>query len=170
MGFHLPANLRSRVRTHMAPGDVLHPIATKPARAKKFTGPTSQEKAWNREMQKLPGLFLPIRVVSLVNRRGNVFKDAERAEAQRAGTCMALLARYLYLQWPKFPVRVTLTRYGVRAMDSHDNLRIAFKHVVDGVADALNVNDADPRVEWAYAPQVKAKWYGIRILIEQRAS
>lgn len=46
---------------------------------------------------------------------------------------------------------VKLTRVAPRELDGHDNLRTAFKPIVDGVTDALGLpNDRDPRVSWAY--------------------
>ena len=42
---------------------------------------------------------------------------------------------------------VLLTRVAPRPLDS-DNLAGALKHVRDGVADALGVNDGDARVVW----------------------
>jgi hypothetical protein len=39
-----------------------------------------------------------------------------------------------------------------RALDD-DNLAAGFKSVRDGIADALGIDDRDPRVTWAYAQQ-----------------
>lgn len=50
--------------------------------------------------------------------------------------------------------RVTLTRMGTRKMDD-DNAIGSLKHVRDGIADAIGIDDGDTRVEWAYR-QVKA--------------
>jgi hypothetical protein len=67
-----------------------------------------------------------------------------------------------------------LVRVAPRSLDSHDNLRSAMKGAVDGVADALGVDDRDPRVTWSYAQErppkgaPKAERYGLRI--ELRAS
>jgi len=49
-------------------------------------------------------------------------------------------------------ISVRLTRVGPRRLDS-DNLAAALKHVRDGVADALGVDDGDPRLEWIYDQQ-----------------
>lgn len=70
---------------------------------------------------------------------------------------------------PALPVRVTLTRIGPGAPD-WDNVVGAFKHVRDGVADALGVRDNDPRVSWEYASRKGApKQYAIEIRVEARA-
>lgn len=69
------------------------------------------------------------------------------------------------------PCRVTLTRLGGRALDEHDNLRMAFKYIVDEIADFLCPGqkkgraDDDKRIEWCYA-QEKRNILGIRIEIE----
>ena len=51
-----------------------------------------------------------------------------------------------------FPVTVLLTRVSPRELDD-DNLRGAFKAFRDGIADALGVDDRDPRVKWQYAQE-----------------
>lgn len=47
-------------------------------------------------------------------------------------------------------VRVTLTRLAPSSGLDDDNLRGALKAVRDGVADALRIDDRDPRVTWEY--------------------
>jgi len=48
------------------------------------------------------------------------------------------------------PCTITLTRIGVRLLDS-DNLASAFKHVRDGIADALGVDDGpEGPITWRY--------------------
>ncbi len=64
------------------------------------------------------------------------------------------------------PVVVTLTRIGKGEPD-WDNVVAAFKHIRDGVADALGARDNDPRIEWRYTTR-KAKDYAIEISIEAR--
>jgi hypothetical protein len=49
---------------------------------------------------------------------------------------------------PGWRVEATITRHGVRALDS-DNLAGAGKHVRDGLADALGIDDRDPGCTWA---------------------
>ena len=49
-----------------------------------------------------------------------------------------------------FPVYVTLTRIGPRALDP-DNCACSFKHVQDAIASVLGVDDGDTkRVRWTY--------------------
>lgn len=53
------------------------------------------------------------------------------------------------------PYTVTLTRIGRQLLDDHDNIRHAFKGVVDGVCKILGIkNDNDKRiVKWIYAQE-----------------
>lgn len=61
---------------------------------------------------------------------------------------------------------VKITRIGPRELDD-DNLAISAKHVRDGLADALGLDDGDSRLKWGYA-QEKRRTYGVRIEIEVR--
>ncbi len=56
---------------------------------------------------------------------------------------------------------VRLVRVSARLLDS-DNLEAAFKSLRDGIADAFEVSDLDPRVEW-FADQEQAKPSGKHI-------
>lgn len=57
---------------------------------------------------------------------------------------------------------VTLTRIAPRPLDD-DNLASAFKAVRDGVADAIGIDDRDPRVAWRYAQERHGSDYGIAV-------
>ncbi len=66
------------------------------------------------------------------------------------------------------PALVTLTRLSVGTMDD-DGVVGALKAVRDGVADALGIDDADPRVTWRYdQKKVKRGEWGVLISIEAR--
>lgn len=53
---------------------------------------------------------------------------------------------------------VTITRVAPsRGLDPHDGLGASLKGVVDGVADALGVDDRDPRVTWRFE-QRRGPW------------
>jgi hypothetical protein len=118
----------------------------------------------------------PMRTVSEANRRGHWSKHSGRTKGQReaAGLVVQAESQKLYqrrsstlmsvgAQWP---MKVTLARLAPRDLDD-DNLRGALKAVRDGVADALGIDDRDPRVTWLYA-QEKAKGYAVRITITRR--
>lgn len=100
-------------------------------------------------------ITLPVRAVSTLNMREHWAARAKRAKAHRRAT----------LAVPKMPVPcvVTLVRLGKRMLDD-DNLLGALKHVRDGVADRLGVDDADPRVTWEYGQEI-AKGYAVRVEI-----
>lgn len=61
---------------------------------------------------------------------------------------------------PKYFVVVSLTRISPSALDG-DNLQSALKHVRDGVADWLGVDDRSSLIRWDYAQQKGAM--GVRI-------
>lgn len=115
---------------------------------------------------------LPLRTVSEANTRCHWAVRANRAKTQRL--CAALsVRRYVQAEARRIcgdplrirvllPVVVTLTRRSPRALDD-DNLRSALKAVRDGVADALGVDDRDPRVTWEY-DQVRGS-YGVDVRI-----
>lgn len=113
-------------------------------------------------------LRLPLRTVSEPNRRDHWSGRAARAKEQRSFVC--LVARPQLRGLP-FPLRVLLVRVGPRQLDC-DNLRGALKACRDGVADALGIDDRDPRVEWLYDQRragVDDTWtasgYGVEITI-----
>lgn len=64
-------------------------------------------------------------------------------------------------------VVVTLTRGGPDTLDSEDNLTAAFKAVRDGIAGALEVNDAHPLLRWLYAQRKGGRGvYSAHVMIE----
>lgn len=61
---------------------------------------------------------------------------------------------------------VTVVRIAAsNGLDPHDGLPAACKPVVDAVADALGIDDRDPRVGWCYE-QRRGKRYGVEIRVE----
>jgi hypothetical protein len=66
---------------------------------------------------------------------------------------------------PALPCTIKITRIAPRALDD-DNLAGSHKHVRDGIADWLGVNDRDPRVKYEYAQRKgKQKEYAGQIEI-----
>jgi len=109
----------------------------------------------------IPGL----RLVSEANAHEHWRHRAKRAEAQRAATL--LLARTALARGrPQLPLVVTITRLGPGKLDS-DNLTGSAKHVRDGVAQALGIDDGDDRVTWVVGWR-KAKGYGVEVTIAAR--
>jgi hypothetical protein len=70
------------------------------------------------------------------------------------------------------PYVITITRIGPRALDD-DNLAISGKHIRDGIADALGIDDGHASLTWRYAQERPAKGaprYGVRVAIERRTA
>ena len=107
---------------------------------------------------------LPLVTVSESNRRDHWTVRAKRSRDNRAvARVMFAKARFestgqIYLGCDAV---VTLIRISPRELDD-DNLRGALKHVRDGVADRLGIDDRDPRVEWRYA-QRKGKQKAVEV-------
>ena len=131
---------------------------------------------------------LPLRTVSEANVRDGWRARAKRMQEHRAVARMRLhgegwgdcrLCTILTRNGDGTGVprlRVTLTRIGPKRLDD-DNVRGALKGVRDGVADALGIDDADPRVTWRYEQTQSLRRnrlgrlvskYGVRIEIAPR--
>jgi hypothetical protein len=118
---------------------------------------------------------LPIRTVSEMNRRDHWSRRAKRMREHRLVTAMATVPRLLDSSWwnSLASVSCTVTRIGPRMLDQ-DNLAGSIKGVIDGIADALGVQDNDPRIVWRYAQLKRTRSratatlpaYAIRIEIE----
>lgn len=97
--------------------------------------------------------------------RGAIMSRAKSRRVQRYAARLAVSAQLGFRKWVEFPVAVRITRIATRKLDAHDGLPAACKSVVDGIADALGVDDGDEtRVTWTYA-QETARTYGVRIEI-----
>ena len=108
---------------------------------------------------------LPIKTVSLLNMRDHFRVTSQRKSLHRRTTTLALIESRA--KAPELPVVVTLTRLSPGMLDEHDNLPSAFKHIVDGVAAWIGIDDADPRVTWKYAQQkCKRGQFGVILEIE----
>lgn len=99
---------------------------------------------------------------------GGGMQRASKAKAERRDMRLACLAG-LNRATPKPPFRITLTRIAPRKLDD-DNLRGGLKHVRDGVADALKIDDREsPMLSWDYAQERgRPKEYGLRIEIKEQ--
>ena len=110
---------------------------------------------------------MPIRTYSEANQREHYMAKARRAKAQRLQSALLLrhhFGRRVDLLADPQAIRVTLTRLGARKLDK-DNLAGSFKHVQDGVADWLGIDDGSPILRWEYA-QETGRRYGVRVRIE----
>ena len=116
-------------------------------------------------------LTLACRVVSR-QRKFHWTTLRRQKEIQEDALWQAMKAAGLVESWceprwkPKLPVLVTWTHVG-RPMDSHDNLPISFKDLVDHLSDLMNFDDGDTEcVTWAY--QQEPGTPGCRVRIEAR--
>ncbi len=87
-----------------------------------------------------------IKVISEANSHTHWRLRQKRAKDQRSAAKRALGPD---IKGPPPPYVITLTRIGPRTLDD-DNLAGAFKHVRDGVADWLRIDDGDKRLSWRY--------------------
>ena len=110
-----------------------------------------------------------VKLVNALNKREHWAVRMSRAKAQRAQAALAMRAsaigRPLALQMAGGGLTITITRRGGRRMDD-DGLTASAKHVRDGVADWLGIDDGDPRLTWVVrqdgAPRGK-HWVDIEV-------
>lgn len=112
---------------------------------------------------------LGIRVRSL-NEREHTMVRAKRVARERGVTRLAMtpICRpwRLRLQGGLPRLTIELTRLGPKLMDSDNNVG-SLKHVRDGVADALGVDDGDPRLHWVYLQDCRRRRiYAVRIELD----
>lgn len=113
---------------------------------------------------------IPLKTVTESNAKEHWRTKARRAKGQRDASGLTIAAELhqcgLRDGKSRLPLTVLLTRLAPGTLDDDNNVSAA-KHVRDGVADALGIDDRDPRVTWLYA-QEKAKGYAVRITITRR--
>jgi hypothetical protein len=110
---------------------------------------------------------LDIKTVSEPNVTGRLRVKLKRKKLQRGGTTARLLAVFGWWVGGSIPLVVTLTRIAPRTLDS-DNVHGALKHVRDGVADWLGVDDGDARVTWEVGQERgAAQQYAVRVEIRR---
>lgn len=107
------------------------------------------------------------------NARGHRMALAAKIATQRKGVAMVIRAHRELASCTSHlaiggHLRVALTRVAPCELDSHDNLRTAFKPVVDGLVDGLGLKaDRDRRLDFVYAQAKGApKSYAVLIEIE----
>lgn len=92
---------------------------------------------------------LPMWTLSEANARSHWAAKARRTKMAREAVGL-VVGIHLRTMRVRPPCVVTLTRIAPSAGLDGDNLQSALKATRDGVADALGVDDRDPRVEWRY--------------------
>jgi hypothetical protein len=115
----------------------------------------------------LDGLALPSLNASLRGTtKGARFAAITKARQTRQRVRTTLLAKFPNGPNLRYPITVTVTRVAPgRGLDRHDNLPAACKHVVDGVADYIGLDDCDPRINWHYAQRRDGRTVGVLIEI-----
>lgn len=115
----------------------------------------------------IPGLKLASTNQSL---RGTTIgaRMAAAGKAKRERTGINMLLRGKFGKAPEPPMVITITRLGPRELDD-DNLAGSAKHLRDGIADWLGVNDRDKRLKWVYVQEKtsgRPSVYGVRVRVE----
>ncbi len=104
----------------------------------------------------------PCKLASLANTRECHWTKAKRAKSQR--TQARFNVRMNVGKLGERAMTIKITRVGKRKLDS-DNLAISAKHVRDGIADALGLDDGSPLLTWRYEQRV-GKVYECHVTIE----
>lgn len=112
-------------------------------------------------------LSIPVKLVSEANMREHWAIKRKRNKQHQMTVTYALAG--LKRDIPAFPVRVIMTRVGVRKLDP-DNLAGSFKHVQDGIAKVLGCDDGDEtKVTWEYRQRKGVpKEYSMDLIIQAR--
>ena len=108
--------------------------------------PTPQAIDWSLV---IPGLKLQS-LNSMLACRSLGASRARVARAARERWIAGSVCRSKFGLAPPAPLTITITRIGPRRLDS-DNLAASAKHVRDGIADWLEIDDGDERLTWNYA-------------------
>ena len=117
---------------------------------------------------------VPIKTTNPLNGSGGTTRGARMAAARRgkqhreAARLCTLEALRLGLL-PVLPLTVTLTRLSAGTLDAFDGLPASLKRVVDGICDALGVDDGDAEKIRFVARQEKCapKTFGVRVEISK---
>jgi hypothetical protein len=127
------------------------------------------------ELERL-SLWIPARVVNVLNARAHWTVDAKRAHVQRDAVCAAVLQAlgrsYRLRVGPAVPKTVHFHAYVAQPFDLSDGLPSACKHLLDGLIDAGLLDDDGPRsghvftYEQTVATRKAAR--GVRITIAVR--
>lgn len=109
----------------------------------------------------MPGM----RLVNPTNEHAHWRTRSTRAKLQRNTARLVMMAHAHQLV--RVPLVITIVRLGRGTLDS-DSLPPSGKHVRDGIADALGIDDGDEsKVTWLYRQERAVTW-GARIEIARR--
>jgi hypothetical protein len=121
-------------------------------------------------------VYLPVKTKNPLNgssgnsRIAAVIRSRARAKLRAVTHMMvaAALARRRLAGAPLAPWRVRMTRVSSGRLDPHDGLGASLKGAIDGVADALGIDDGDESRLRFVLEQRKGKRgeYGVEVLLE----
>ena len=104
----------------------------------------------------------PLRLTNAANRRGHWRLHSEATREQRSLACAmtsgligdgnSVSIDRLRVAASRGELAVVIQRVAPRRLDS-DGATASVKHIRDGIADALGLDDGDPRVTWLPAQQ-----------------
>lgn len=106
---------------------------------------------------------VPVDVIG-PNAREHRLETARRVKQERQAALLTAKAFYVRPMRAEEIAKVTMTRLGPRRMDD-DNLAAAMKAVRDGIADALGVDDGDPRIMWVPRQLTARSRRGVKVEI-----
>jgi hypothetical protein len=113
--------------------------------------------------------MVPLRTVSELNTREHWTTTYRRRQDEEQVVAVAM-QNNLRGRQVEMPCVVKLTRIAPRRLDSHDNLRSAFKATADFISRKLGVNDGDGSITWEYDQVAgQPKQYAIKVSISSRA-
>ena len=118
-------------------------------------------------------VILPIRTTTESNAKGHWRPKAKRAKEQRSLTGLVMLqpirkAGYRDVLKRSGQLLITLTRIAPQRLDVDNNVS-SMKHVIDGIADALGIDDRTTLIDWRFSQRKgKPKEYAVEVVIEER--
>jgi hypothetical protein len=110
---------------------------------------------------------IPVKTVNELNAHEHWRMRQRRAKEQRKVAYWHAIQKWVrakFVQSGENAV-VTLRRASPGELDSDGHVA-SHKHVRDGLADALGLDDRDQRVTWMYGEQIRSKKYFVRVRID----
>jgi hypothetical protein len=139
--------------------------------------PDTGGRVMTEELERLT-LWIPARLVNVLNARAHWTVDARRARMQRDAVCAEVLRalgrRYRLRVGPAVPKTVHFHAYVAQGFDMDSGLPSACKYLLDGLIDAGLLDDDGPRsghvftYEQTIATRKAAR--GVRITIQLRGA
>jgi hypothetical protein len=116
-------------------------------------------------MLTFPTVVVPIRTYSELNESTHWRTRSKRTKAQREAAYYSMRQQIGGAMNCRTPATITITRVGPYNRMDTDNLHAALKHIRDGVADWLGLDDGSPLLTWKSEQRRNPVW-SIEIAIE----